>query len=60
MHLIHTCRQKKVQLLVCGLMHQPLDIAQRSGVLAPLDGALAPDLPTGLQLAIGRVKRLGQ
>ena len=60
MHLIHTCRQKKVQLLVCGLMHQPLDIAQRSGVLAPLDGALAPDLPTGLQLAIDRVKRLGQ
>ena len=60
MHLIHTCRQKKVQLLVCGLMHQPLDIAQRSGVLAPLEGALAPDLPTGLQLAIGRVKRLGQ
>jgi SulP family sulfate permease len=60
MHLIHTCRQKKVQLLVCGLMHQPLDIAQRSGVLAPLDGALTPDLPTGLQLAIGRVKRLGQ
>jgi hypothetical protein len=41
-------------------MHQPLDIAQRSGVLAPLEGALAPDLPTGLQLAIGRVKRLGQ
>ena len=52
MNLIHTCRKKQVQLIVCGLMHQPLDIARRSGLLQHLDGWLEPDLASGLARAI--------
>ena len=51
MNLIHTCRKKQVQLIVCGLMHQPLDIARRSGLLQHLDGWLEPDLASGLARA---------
>jgi len=47
-----SCRQKGVRLIVCGLAHQPLDIAQRSGLLAALaDHNLADDLASGLSLA---------
>jgi len=52
MNLIHTCRKKQVQLIVCGLMHQPLDIARRSGLIQHLQGHLAPDLAAGLAQAI--------
>ncbi len=52
MNLIDTCRTKEVQLIVCGLLHQPLDIARRSGLLEHLEGRLAPDLPAGLQQAV--------
>ena len=53
--LARACHKKQVRLIVCGLAHQPLDIAQRSGLLAlvsPPD--LAPDLAEGLALATGR------
>jgi len=60
MNLIDTCRKKNIQLVICGLLHQPLDIAQRSGLLNHLDGPLAPDLPAGLQQAIGLLRRPGQ
>jgi SulP family sulfate permease len=50
--VVKTCRKKQVKLVICGLMHQPLDIAQRSGLLAHLDGKLEPDLPSGIQRAI--------
>ncbi len=52
MNLIHTCRKKNVQLIVCGLLHQPMDIARRSGLLAHLDGQLETDLPSGLSRAV--------
>ena len=52
MNLIDTCRKKEVQLIICGLLHQPLDIAQRSGLLKHLDGRLEPDLPAGIQRAL--------
>jgi sulfate permease, SulP family len=52
MNLIHTCRKKNVQLIVCGLLHQPLDIATRSGMLQHLSGRLEPDLPAGLSRAV--------
>ena len=52
MNLIHTCRKKNVQLIVCGLLHQPLDIARRSGLLEHLSGQLEADLPTGLARAV--------
>lgn len=60
MHLIDTCRKKEVQLTVCGLAHQPLDIAQRSGLLQHLQGRLAADLSTGLAQAISEVGPPGQ
>ncbi len=53
--LARACHKKQVRLIVCGLSHQPLDIAQRSGLLAVLsDTDLAPDLVQGLALATGR------
>jgi SulP family sulfate permease len=52
MNLIVTCRKKEVQLIVCGLQHQPLDIAHRSGLLVHLEGRLEPDLPAGLHRAV--------
>jgi SulP family sulfate permease len=58
MNLIHTCRKKNVQLIVCGLQHQPLDIARRSGLLEHLDGQLAADLHTGLSRAVSLANKL--
>ena len=53
--LARSCRQKGVRLIVCGLAHQPLDIAQRSGLLGVLaDHNLADDLASGLNLASQR------
>jgi SulP family sulfate permease len=52
MNLIHTCHKRQVQLIVCGLMHQPMDIAQRTGLLEHLQGKLEPDLATGIARAI--------
>ncbi len=50
--LARSCRKKEVRLIVCGLAHQPLDIAKRSGLLAALpDGNLVNDLASGLELA---------
>jgi SulP family sulfate permease len=54
MNLIHSCRKKNVTLIVCGLMHQPLDIARRSGLLAHLEGRLEPDLASGLARAMAQ------
>jgi len=53
MSLIETCRKKEVRLIVCGLTHQPLDIARRSGLLAQLQDPPQHDLSSGLALAIG-------
>ena len=52
MNLIDTCRKKEVQLIICGLLHQPLDIARRTGLLDHLEGRLEPDLPAGIQRAV--------
>ncbi|MEK7345214.1 MAG: SulP family inorganic anion transporter [Pseudomonadota bacterium] len=60
MNLIDTCRKKEIQLIICGLLHQPLDIARRSGLLNHLEGQLAPDLPAGIQQAIGLLRRADQ
>ena len=48
MDLTRTCRKNKVRLVVCGLMHQPLDIARRAGLVTLLihpHGADKPALP---------------
>jgi SulP family sulfate permease len=53
--LARTCKKKQLRLIICGLGHQPLDIAQRSGLLQALpDTDLVPDLSHGLTLALGR------
>ncbi len=58
MNLIHTCRKKQVQLIVCGLMNQPLDIARRSGLIEHLEGQLEADLPAGLARAVSLANTL--
>jgi SulP family sulfate permease len=60
MNLIDTCRKKEVNLIVCGLLHQPLDIASRSGLLGHLEGQLEADLPSGLQKAVSQLGPQGQ
>ena len=53
--LARACHKKQVRLVLCGLAHQPLDIAQRSGLLDwVLPADLAPDLAEGVALATGR------
>jgi SulP family sulfate permease len=52
MNLIHTCHKRQVHLIVCGLIHQPMDIAQRTGLLDHLDGKLEPDLAAGIARAL--------
>jgi SulP family sulfate permease len=52
MNLIETCSKKQVQLIVCGLTHQPLDMARRSGLLAHIQEHLQPDLNSSLALAV--------
>ena len=50
--LAHNCQKHGVRLILCGLAHQPLDIARRSGLLALLPPAdLCPDLASGLAAA---------
>jgi sulfate permease, SulP family len=60
MNLIDTCRKKEVLLIVCGLLHQPRDIARRSGLLEHLEGQLEADLPSGLQKAVSQLAPQGQ
>ena len=50
--LIRSCHKNKTRLILCGLQHQPLDIAQRSGLLAQIPAAdHYPDLSSGLAAA---------
>jgi SulP family sulfate permease len=57
-NLIHTCKKKDVELIVCGLMHQPMDIAQRSGLLQLVQQQLEPDLAAGMARAISFGRQL--
>jgi SulP family sulfate permease len=53
--LVRTCKKKQIRLIVCGLAHQPLDMAQRCGLLHALpDTDRVTDLNQGLALALGR------
>ena len=55
--LARSCSKQGVRLLVCGLMHQPMDIAQRSGLLVLVgeDGLLA-NLAAGLAAAAAHLQ----
>ncbi len=51
--LARGCRKRGVRLILCGLQHQPLDIARRSGLLEQLPAAnVCPDLTAGLAAAV--------
>ena len=52
MNLIETCRKKNTTLMVCGLTHQPLDMARRSGLVEHLQVPLQPDLSSSVALAV--------
>ena len=54
MDLAKSCRKSGLRLLLCGLNHQPLDIARRSGLLAMIPPEdLQPDLGSGIRAACG-------
>ena len=50
------CGKKNVHLVVCGLIHQPRDIALRSGLLAMLSPKLTVDVAQGVELALTLVQ----
>ena len=53
MELVRSCKKNRVRLILCGLNHQPLDIARRSGLLdlfAPAD--MQDDLICGITSAL--------
>jgi SulP family sulfate permease len=54
------CSKKKVHLVVCGLGHQPRDIAARSGLLALLSPPLANDVAQGVALAVTLIQQTRQ
>jgi sulfate permease, SulP family len=47
--LVHLCKIRNIKLIICGLDHQPHEMAQRSGYLQTLESdCLYPDLATGI------------
>ena len=46
------CQKRQVRLVICGLNHQPLDIAQRTGLLSMVGTHSQPDWATGLETAL--------
>jgi SulP family sulfate permease len=50
--LARKCTKHRVRLVICGLEHQPLEMAERCGLAGSLDaGNLFPDLASGLHSA---------
>lgn len=50
--LLRTCQKRGIRIVFCGLAHQPLDMARRAGLLAPLpEEDICPDLAAGLARA---------
>jgi sulfate permease, SulP family len=50
--LVRKCRKEQVRLIICGLAHQPLDMAQRDGFLSELQAAdFCPTLAAGIAAA---------
>ena len=50
--LAHLCKVHNVRLIICGLDHQPYEMAQRSGFLEQLpQDCLYPDLISGIEAA---------
>ena len=52
MELKYLCDAGGIKLIICGLAHQPHDVAERSGLLEKLNAnCLYPDLSLGIQAA---------
>ena len=52
--LAHLCKIRNIKLMICGLDHQPYEMAQRSGFLKNLPpDYLYPDLLSGITAATG-------
>ena len=52
MELKYLCDAAGIKLIICGLAHQPHDVAERSGLLEKLNAdCLYPDLSLGIQAA---------
>ena len=51
--LAHLCKVRNIRLIICGLEHQPYEMAQRSGFIDKLpQGSLYPDLISGIEAAL--------
>ena len=52
MELAHLCKIRNIQLVICGLDHQPLEMAERSGFIKMLPrDCFCPDLYSGIEIA---------
>jgi SulP family sulfate permease len=52
--LARACDKNRVRLVICGLMHQPLDIATRCGFLGVVGAKnIHPDVATAIQASVG-------
>ena len=52
MELAHLCKIRNIKLIICGLDHQPLEMAERSGFMDKLpQDCFCPDLYSGIELA---------
>ena len=52
MELAHLCKIRNIRLLICGLAHQPLEMAQRSDFITMLPpDSFYPDLISGIEAA---------
>ena len=49
--LAQVCQKKQVKLILCGLNHQPLDIASRTGLLDSVGNNVRPNLASALESA---------
>jgi SulP family sulfate permease len=55
LELESTCKSKGVKLLICGLLHQPYEMAVRGGLLQRLSpNQIYPDLQQGIAAAINQ------
>jgi SulP family sulfate permease len=52
LNLAQVCQKKQVRLVVCGLNHQPLDIANRTGFLNSVGNSVYPDWNSALEAAL--------
>ena len=53
MELAHLCKIRNIRLIICGLAHQPLEMAERSEFISTLpEDAFYPDLISGVKAAI--------